>query len=392
MHILIIPSETYIPPDNPLLGIFQQMQARALEKSGLQIGVISLEFLQIKNLLKGRFDRPISITITHDDGIVIFRFKSWNWSPFYNRGKSFIWVHGGMFLFNKYVENYGTPDIIHAHNAYRAGLLAAAIKKKYSIPYVITEHSSSYAHGLIPKSDLNDIRTCYRTANRCIMVSQSLGKDVEELLGSWVQPYECIPNLLDEFFENSNNRISSSENSKDGIFKFLSVGALIKEKGQAILLKAFAQFFRNTNTQIRIAGDGPLKSDLQKLAIELEIADQTNFLGQINREQLLQEMQKCNALVHPSYYETFGVVIIEALSCGKPVISTKCGGPESLVNNKNGILVPVGDINSLGEAMVYLKNNSSQYNKNWIRDDCLRKYGSKSISNSLIKVYNEVLS
>jgi glycosyltransferase involved in cell wall biosynthesis len=116
------------------------------------------------------------------------------------------------------------------------------------------------------------------------------------------------------------------------------------------------------------------------------------FLGKLSHENVKKEMMKCNVFVLSSLTETFGVVLIEALSCGKPVISTKSGGPDDIITRDNGILITVNDDQDLSKAMREIYDNYHLYNSNKIRQDCLNKYGSNAITDQLINLYNEVLT
>ncbi|PQP32811.1 glycosyltransferase family 4 protein, partial [Desulfobacteraceae bacterium SEEP-SAG10] len=107
---------------------------------------------------------------------------------------------------------------------------------------------------------------------------------------------------------------------------------------------------------------------LQKLAQDLGIGDCVTFLGKLDRTQVLKEMNQCQAFVLSSEFETFGVVVIEALSQGKPVIATRCGGPEEILHAGNGILVQKNDKKSLADAMVCLRNDYLNYDSDCIRD------------------------
>ncbi|MNQ69616.1 GDP-mannose-dependent alpha-(1-2)-phosphatidylinositol mannosyltransferase [compost metagenome] len=93
-----------------------------------------------------------------------------------------------------------------------------------------------------------------------------------------------------------------------------------------------------------------------------------------------------------SRYETFGVVIIEALALGKPVVATRCGGPESIVGDGDGLLVPVDDIESLSSAMWKLYRNPSDYNSEQIKRSCIERFSEETIAKSLKSIYEKVLS
>ena len=111
----------------------------------------------------------------------------------------------------------------------------------------------------------------------------------------------------------------------------------------------------------------------------------------MSRELVLKEMQNCSFFVLTSNYETFGIVIIEALSCGKPVVSTKCVGPEEIINDTNGLLVEKENVKSLSKGLVYMYKNINNYNSKQIRENCVNLYGEKSFILQINKAYKKVL-
>ncbi len=390
MHILVIPSERYVPKDSPLEGIFQQCQAKALKRAGYGVGIISPQWRSGRCLRKGLSGWPIGFRVEDDQGIPVFLYNSWPWIPPILWGKVWLWLQIGETLFKRYVREHGRPDIIHAHNARFAGILASKIKERWGIPYVLTEHSSAYVRGLIRRWEIGYIQKAFRNADKKIAVSPSLGHTLEGILGDAVLPWEWIPNILDSLFER--NTLFRKVGDRCGQpFRFLHIGSLIRIKGQTDLLRAFAHKFRGEkDVELRIGGEGPLRKELRQLVRELNIADQVVFLGQIEREAVFLEMKECDAYVHPSHYETFGVTLIEALACGKPVIATACGGAECIVREGNGILVPPQDIERLEEAMARVRRGIEDYDAVWIRKDCIERFGSQTIAKQLSSVYEQV--
>jgi glycosyltransferase involved in cell wall biosynthesis len=111
----------------------------------------------------------------------------------------------------------------------------------------------------------------------------------------------------------------------------------------------------------------------------------------LNREQVRDYLQQVDVFVLPSLYETFGVVIIEALASGKPVIATKCGGPECVVTDLNGLLVPRNDVESLADALVKMKECLKLYDPSLIRQDCIDRFSAKEVTKQLEIIYQEIL-
>ncbi|HID29995.1 MAG TPA: glycosyltransferase, partial [Desulfobacterales bacterium] len=99
-----------------------------------------------------------------------------------------------------------------------------------------------------------------------------------------------------------------------------------------------------------------------------------------------------NSFVLSSHYETFGIVVIEALACSLPVIATRCGGPESIVTESDGLLVPLKDPETLAKAMIQMRNTTSQFDRKQIRDRCILRFGEENIIRQIEAKYDAVVS
>lgn len=102
-------------------------------------------------------------------------------------------------------------------------------------------------------------------------------------------------------------------------------------------------------------------------------------------------MTSCDCFVLPSRYETFGVVYIEAMACGKPVIATACGGPDDFVTPDNGLLVPVEEVSALEHAMQHMITSSHQYDSDRIRASVQTRFSSQAVAGQLEQIYNTIL-
>ena len=393
MHILIIPSEPYVTKKAPLGAIFQYHQAHALKRAGYKVGVISSQSRSFRDLSQYI---ESSLQYEEDKGIPTYRYYEKSFLPkrFISREKLLRKIiNSGLKVFKYYIKEQGIPDIIHAHNCLYAGKISFYIKKEYGIPYIITEHSSAYGRGLIKEDIKPIIKKVFKYADVKTVVSTKLGNLLENMFGKDVCPWLSVYNILENIFEKESQLLSGQNKRDDNLFKFLNIASLDSKKNHFNLLKAFSnEFNKDKNVKLRIGGNGPLRNDLEVFSRELGIEDQIVFLGLLNRSKVLTEMKNCDAFVLSSDYETFGVVLIEALACGKPVISTACGGPEDIVNKKNGILIPVKNVKALQEAMRFMYLNSKRYDRNLIRNGCINRFGEKAFINTLKEIYASVLN
>src|SRR5262249_51166379 len=134
---------------------------------------------------------------------------------------------------------------------------------------------------------------------------------------------------------------------------FFCVGRLSPEKGFLHVVQA-ARLLRQRGLNrfdVFLGGDGGLRGSLERSVREWGLSGHCHFLGWLSPAEVLEQMRACDAYVLPSLAETFGIVVAEAMACGKPVIATRCGGPESFVTPESGTLVPPAAPPALADAM-----------------------------------------
>jgi glycosyltransferase involved in cell wall biosynthesis len=388
MHILIIPS-WYYTKGNPVYGSFFREQTHALKRAGHKMGVIKPERSSVRLLRDSIAKWPHFIEIENDNGVPTYRHHGMAWVPSMPHRKAFHWYWAGHSLFKKYCSDHGLPDIIHAHSSLYAGVLGMWLKQRHQLPLIITEHSTAFALKKLKPLEMRFAERAFSSADARIVVSPQLGNLLTTIFGNSIKPWTYIPNAIDNLFANYQPPVFQHDRSE---FRWLNIAYLLKKKGQSDLIKAFAAAFKNNKkVKLRIAGDGPLENELKNLAAMLGVQDQIKFLGRIDRSQVLDELAASDAFVLSSHYETFGVVLIEALAMGKPVVATACGGPEYIVNKRNGILVPPHHGDQLAQAMTKLKSEISRYDAGSIRQDCIQRFGEKAVVWKIEQIYSDVL-
>jgi teichuronic acid biosynthesis glycosyltransferase TuaC len=381
MHVLTIPS-WYPHPNNPSSGVFFKEQTEAVHRAGIRAGVIApirrslRTFIPPQTSKGGPLSSPLFPTYA-EEYFACPRLSTVN-----------DWRHLriGYKLYQQYVGVHGVPDLLHAHSALLGGVLAHRLSKSYGVPYLITEHSSAFGRGLLTKKEIAATTTVFDEARALVAVSPTLAKDLSRAVPSTEGKWDCIPNSIDESLFTP----PAPQSHKTEAFTFLTIADFNKNKNIDLVIQALAKLPSTPAVTLRIGGDGAEMTKLRKLAIELDSLDRISFLGRLARDEVAREMKNCDAFVLASQYETFGVVLVEALAVGKPVIASACGGPESIVQDHNGILVPVGCIDSLREAMTQVMRDYAAYDSSAISKNCLRRFGSRAIAARTAALYRRV--
>ncbi len=377
MHILII-SRSYPNKINKSSGNFVQNQVEALSQHTIQIGVLGVYNVSLKELIKVRNIKQIGSYIYSKKNVKIYEFL-YPVLPKLHFINNKIKVLIGKKLLKKYIHKNGRPDIIHLHT-FELGRLALWAKKIYNIPYVVTEHTSLFYLNKATIWHQKLAYKIYRESSYNIGVSKNSATFLENKFNT---TFHYLPNFIDT------STFSLKKERTDKTINFINVAYLTKNKNQHILINAFNKAFGNNEQfQLTIVGNGPEMQNLISLCSKLKSTN-IHLHGYANQNELKDLLHDSDFFVLSSNYETFGVVLIEAMSCGLPVISTKCGGPESIIiNDKLGILCPKGNVDALSEALI--RATKKKYNSNYIREYIIQNFSYEYLSKKLITIYSEV--
>lgn len=197
------------------------------------------------------------------------------------------------------------------------------------------------------------VASTFHAADEFVAVSRGLKDQLRRLPGLGKKPIHQIYNPIIHKGFDAQAALAPVLPSSIGPGEpfVLAVGRLHKQKGYRYLLPAFARIAKQRPSHLVILGEGDDREELQGLANSLGIASKVHLLGYSSNA--LAYMRQSAVFVLSSVAEGFGNVIVEALACGTPVISTDCphGPREILVDGRYGTLVPVGDVDALARAM-----------------------------------------
>ena len=162
-------------------------------------------------------------------------------------------------------------------------------------------------------------------------------------------------------------------------------GKMTQIKGIDVLLKA-AKMYENENILTLLAGNGELFNEMNTLCHNLGLKN-TYFLGNLDHDKLRELYNISDVSVVPSRFEAFGLVAIEALACGTPVIATKVGGLTQIINKDVGVLINTDDYVSLSKCIKNILGDNLDFDSNFIAKFAHDNYAQSSLIDKLIEVY-----
>jgi len=378
MKVLYI-SSWYPTPGNPNYGIFVKEHARAIKTTSTDIRVLAVVVLRAKDYLKVSHHEYIDESgITTYEIIIQTRLRDiiYHLVPLQNRI--------AFKYFKESIAPYFSPDIVHSNVIFPAGIIGDYFSKKLKKPHVITEHWSKI-DGLLKKPFLSSLaRKSYQRANKILPVSQFLKGNMLCLLPD-LNPnkLQVISNVISsETFDYKKKMLHD-----EGI-NFCAVATWATkrkpDKKPELFIEALAEIQRRTARKIKLTmvGGGNRVAELKNLCKQLNL--NADFVGYQTKKQIADILQDTDFFVHASTIETFGVVIVEALMTGTPVICSNVGGLPELIDESNGVLCE----NNVAKWVSGIeKIMQSNYDRKKIADDVKNRFGYESIGKQIVSVY-----
>ncbi|MEP1032944.1 glycosyltransferase [Ekhidna sp.] len=339
MNIFIVPS-WYPSKSNPSYGIFVKEQITLMAKSrpDWKIGVstwgqgdhekliwVKDHFRNLQKFNKHGLDKA---TVMDLPGFKEYYQPALSWTKKFRKGNLREIIRCNELNYQAHALENGKPDIISVQACYPGVLIANYLAKKYDVAV----HLHVRLGGFMFEKMLNELGSM-----KADLLSAIAGANLitatsnfhREQLKKWIPNASTFYNPVDiEFFQ-------IGDNHKDYA---IAIGRLEQEKGFDLLIDAIAKV---PDLKVKIVGSGSEKNKLKNRIDALGLRSRVSLLGEASREEVKDLIQKCQFLILPSTYETFGNVLLEAMACGKPVVATKCGGPEEIVSPESGYLAEI---------------------------------------------------
>ena len=392
MKILLI---NHFPLEGSGSGIYTKNIALSLVKKGHEVCIIMPENRKINNLENIKLHPVYFKNKEEIDNQLPFNFPCFTTHPyssntFYDLTDTELEQYKQAFAkaIKEEVELFN-PDIIHSNHLWILSNLAT----NFNIPLVVTMHGTDLIGCNKTNKFDKEILNLISKTQKIITVSKNnyelLNKQFDDIIKKTV----LIPNGF-------NNSIFYKYNyDKRKVFEKLNinknyrhvvtyVGKLVEVKGVDILLKA-ASIYQSENILTLIVGEGILLEKLKEMAKQLKIKNVV-FLGNKSQDMLREIYNISNVVVVPSRSEAFGLVVIESLACGTPVIGSNVGGIPDIINKKLGILFESEDYITLSKNIQDVIDNNIIFDSNYISKYVLDNYSQDKYIDKVIDIYKKI--
>lgn len=367
-----VPSER-----TPLWGIFELDQARALRAAGHRVVIAALDVRSVRRRggIGLQHDVVAGIDV-HTARVPLGRVPDGLDQAVLDRAFDAVYA--------RIVRHHGTPDVVHAHFT-KYALAASRSQYRQAFTLVVTEHNSKFTPTSIPFALRRKAAEAYRGADEVVAVSPALA---EVITNSFDLPVRVVPNIVDV---DTFARLPHAP--RPGRIRLVSVGNLIERKRMVLLVDGFARAFGDRpEVGLAIMGEGDQREEITRHVREQGLEGRVELLGQCTREQIAEQFGQADGFVLLSEWETFGVVFIEAMASGLPVLSSLCGGPEGFIHEGVGMFADTSDADALAASLRSFVSHFRDWDADDIRADVTARFGPVRIAAELTEVYSEAVA
>jgi glycosyltransferase involved in cell wall biosynthesis len=297
---------------------------------------------------------------------------------FYRFSKNFL---------KAFIQENGLPSLVHVHVPVKAGNLALWIRKKFGVPYIVSEHASTYSKNA--KDSFFSRHWLYRLQVKKIFsdaavvtnVSLAIGKLLKELFA--LKNVEVIHNVVD-------TDIFKPIFLPKEIFTYVHVSSLNDQKNIFGILRVFKKL-STIRTDWKFIVVGPYSEKIKSFIVQEQLAHLIYLTGEVPYSMVASYMNHAHVMVLFSKHENFPCVVIEALCCGLLVVSSDVAGINEAVNSSNGILVEPENEDALQDALIEIRENYDSYNRESVAADAARKFGYLPVAKKISELYKFVV-
>lgn len=316
--------------------------------------------------------------------VIIYFRRFTRWPQAVNRLLNYILYTIGYYKgYLKIKKVLGKPDIIHANVVFNISVIAWVFKFLFGIPFIISEHWTLF-HTKKPSEIKGSFgRFAAKRAFALIPVSISLRDAM--IKHGFDNDYRVVPNVVD-------TNLFKLKKANNQIRRFLHVSSMKEEQKNISGILCTLQRLYLTRTDFTFTFAGEVQPGQISLAESFGLLNHpVVFRGMLNHHQVAELMQESDVLVMFSRFENLPCVILEALSCGIPIISTDVGGIREWINEHNGILINEGDEDALYEAFITMMEQHDKFDPENLRNYAIEHFGEDVIAREFIEIYKQAL-
>ena len=362
-------------------GTFVKDQVDAIKDKVKHVYVIAPVLNTLKLALKDRVCKSFSY-----DNVTVYCPRSVYLPVLYSRG---LIIDNRFKKILKIIKKHKIEfDLIHAHFTWPAGYIAHKLREIYNKPYILTVHENrTWFKNEIAKS-YQVHRQAWGNAEIILRVNM---KDYY-LLEDYNKNVKYQPNNVNPVFipteqTETKKKLKISDKTK----VIFAIGNHVKYKGFQVLIEAINSLVKSGHKNIlcAIGGHGNYTNKYKKLIKEYGLERKVKLLGLLDKKTISLWLNSAELFILPSFHESFGIVVVEALSCGIPVIATYNGASEYIIENDDlGLLVQPRDSDELAKTIIVALNK--KWDKAFIANHA-KKYSEKAFGESLEGYYKTML-
>jgi len=295
------------------------------------------------------------------------------------------------------VTEFENLDLLHVHyaipHASSAYLAKNMLKKKKDIKIITTLHGTDITLVGLEPSFLPLVKFSIEESDGVTAVSRFLKE--KTITNYYIDKHiEVIPNFIDtELFKPMEACNFRKHIAPDGEKILVHTSNFRQVKRVTDTIRILERVIKEVPTKLILVGDGPDRSECERLCRQLNLFEHVKFLGK--QEGLVEILNSADIFLIPSQSESFGLAALEAMSCGKPVVSSSVGGlPELIKHNETGFIAEIGDIERMARYIIDLLTNEKKYeafSKN-SRDRALNKFDKSIVIPMYEEFYNHILN
>lgn len=365
------------PPIGGGGGVFTYNLSKHLDRLGVNVDILTSHYHGLQRLeKKGKEIKVLRVGmprryLTHamKTELISFLFSSINWI----------------------LQNKSDYELVHSHFAIPSGISGSILSTKEKIPHLISLLGADVYDPIEYRKYLQImtpmLRVIYNSANHLVSPSHDMKKRCRSI--GCYRPISVIPHGIDV----NELTLSSRQPISDDPKIVACVCRLVKRKALQYQIMAIPYVVDVIeNTRFIFIGDGPEKDRLKTLVKSLGVSDYVDFTGHVPRNELFSILSSSKIFALHTLYEAFGIVFLEAMALGKPIVSTDVGAIPEIVTEEVGTLVPPMDPKAFATAILsFLTNDEKLKIKSENCKNKVNEFSWQNIVKKYLNIYEKIL-